>query len=261
MNESDPPSAIYPSPQIPTVIGSSRDELKGFLELFFTEQQRPDLLAARWAEIEAAFADQKQPALSRAELEHAGRVAWRNSTRCIGRLFWKSLIVRDMRHLEAEDDIVASLIEHLKVAFNGGAGLRRESSLAKMKQEIEAEYLADMSAIARLKTLNSVTEGNGVASKGQSAATAGAARHPRDKIGPIAAVREAVAALADGFTTRDVQQYIELHHPNAKIAGPSIFSAMHKMKTQKEPEIAVVKQNQGREPGTYKKVVNEKPAA
>src|ERR1700694_4874164 len=32
------------------------------------------------------------------ELAYGAQVAWRNSTRCIGRLHWKSLVVRDMRH-------------------------------------------------------------------------------------------------------------------------------------------------------------------
>lgn len=156
-------------------------------------------------------------------------------------------------------EIMNQMLDSLLKEMHAAAGVRRESSLAKAKQEIEAEYLADMNAIARLKALNSVAEGDGVASKGEAVTTA-ISRPSRDKIGPIAAVREAVAALADGFTTRDVQQYIELHHPNAKIAAPSIFSAMHKMKTQKEPEIAVVKQNQGREPGTYKKITKEEAA-
>src|SRR3981081_4359106 len=33
------------------------------------------------------------------ELAFGAQVAWRNNTRCIGRLHWKSLVVRDMRHL------------------------------------------------------------------------------------------------------------------------------------------------------------------
>ena len=33
------------------------------------------------------------------ELAYGAKVAWRNNTRCIGRLHWHSLNVRDMRHL------------------------------------------------------------------------------------------------------------------------------------------------------------------
>ncbi len=39
------------------------------------------------------------------ELEHGARMAWRNSNRCIGRLFWKSLKVRDVRHINTNDAV------------------------------------------------------------------------------------------------------------------------------------------------------------
>ncbi|CAM5219396.1 Nitric oxide synthase oxygenase OS=Ureibacillus acetophenoni OX=614649 GN=SAMN05877842_11282 PE=3 SV=1 [Ureibacillus acetophenoni] len=39
------------------------------------------------------------------ELIFGARVAWRNSNRCIGRLFWKSLHVFDERDLEDERNI------------------------------------------------------------------------------------------------------------------------------------------------------------
>src|SRR5262249_49735957 len=54
------------------------------------------------------------------ELAYGAKVAWRNNTRCIGRLHWKSLAVRDLRHLEAEEEIFAALIEHLRFATNSG---------------------------------------------------------------------------------------------------------------------------------------------
>src|SRR5690348_9545647 len=42
-----------------------------------------------------------------AELEFGARVAWRNSARCIGRLYWQSLRVRDRREITAAPDIAA----------------------------------------------------------------------------------------------------------------------------------------------------------
>src|SRR5260370_10168322 len=33
------------------------------------------------------------------ELAYGAKLAWRNSTRCIGRLYWSSLYVRGIRHL------------------------------------------------------------------------------------------------------------------------------------------------------------------
>lgn len=54
------------------------------------------------------------------ELQHGARMAWRNSNRCIGRLFWQTLHVFDARHLEKEEDVVQSLFHHIEFATNGG---------------------------------------------------------------------------------------------------------------------------------------------
>ena len=39
------------------------------------------------------------------ELVYGAKLAWRNSTRCIGRLHWSSLQVRDMRYLTTAEEI------------------------------------------------------------------------------------------------------------------------------------------------------------
>jgi nitric-oxide synthase len=54
------------------------------------------------------------------ELEHGARMAWRNSNRCIGRLFWKSLQVVDKRSLDREEAIFDALLSHIMVATNKG---------------------------------------------------------------------------------------------------------------------------------------------
>ncbi|MEK5078926.1 nitric oxide synthase oxygenase [Solibacillus sp. FSL W7-1436] len=54
------------------------------------------------------------------ELTHGARVAWRNSNKCIGRLFWNSLTVFDERHLLSEQDIYKALINHIDFATNNG---------------------------------------------------------------------------------------------------------------------------------------------
>jgi len=54
------------------------------------------------------------------EVASGAKVAWRNSTRCIGRLHWQSLIVRDRRHLATAEDLFHALVEHLRVATRGG---------------------------------------------------------------------------------------------------------------------------------------------
>ncbi|WP_434600284.1 nitric oxide synthase oxygenase [Streptomyces sp. A5-4] len=57
---------------------------------------------------------------SAAELVFGARVAWRNSNRCIGRLYWRSLRVRDRRDLGEAPDIARESAAHLREAGNGG---------------------------------------------------------------------------------------------------------------------------------------------
>ncbi len=54
------------------------------------------------------------------ELSYGAQLAWRNSTRCIGRLHWRSLTVRDLRHLTRAEEVFEALVEHLVLATNGG---------------------------------------------------------------------------------------------------------------------------------------------
>lgn len=54
------------------------------------------------------------------ELTFAAQVAWRNSSRCIGRLYWRSLQVRDRRHVRTAPEVAAESIGHLRAATNNG---------------------------------------------------------------------------------------------------------------------------------------------
>lgn len=54
------------------------------------------------------------------ELIHGAKMAWRNSNRCIGRLFWESLAVIDARHIETVKGMAEALFQHIEQATNGG---------------------------------------------------------------------------------------------------------------------------------------------
>ena len=54
------------------------------------------------------------------ELVFGARVAWRNSARCIGRLYWQSLQVRDLRHLSDPAGVAQESVGHLRAATRGG---------------------------------------------------------------------------------------------------------------------------------------------
>ena len=54
------------------------------------------------------------------ELTYGAKVAWRQSNRCIGRLFWESLNVVDARDITAESEFLTAITNHIKEATNGG---------------------------------------------------------------------------------------------------------------------------------------------
>ncbi|GMA58270.1 hypothetical protein GCM10025858_27730 [Alicyclobacillus sacchari] len=54
------------------------------------------------------------------ELEHGARMAWRNSNRCIGRLFWRSLSVFDARTADTPEAVFNLLRRHIEYATNDG---------------------------------------------------------------------------------------------------------------------------------------------
>jgi nitric oxide synthase oxygenase domain/subunit/sulfite reductase alpha subunit-like flavoprotein/hemoglobin-like flavoprotein len=53
------------------------------------------------------------------ELEMGARLAWRNSAKCIGRISWNTLQVRDCRHINTPEQIFQEVEEHLKIATAG----------------------------------------------------------------------------------------------------------------------------------------------
>lgn len=92
---------------------------RSFLEDFHAETGT-DGFAQRWKEVEEEIALTGTYAHTLDELTHGIRMAWRNSNRCIGRLYWKSLVVRDMRHVDTPSAVASSLEDHLSWATNGG---------------------------------------------------------------------------------------------------------------------------------------------
>lgn len=54
------------------------------------------------------------------ELLFGAKLSWRNSNRCIGRLFYDSLELLDHRDLHSSDEIFSSIVDYLSQASNGG---------------------------------------------------------------------------------------------------------------------------------------------
>lgn len=87
-----------------------------FLTLYKQETKQTD----EWLKLRLEEAQHPSFDLTTEELTHGARVAWRNSNKCIGRLFWNSLAVFDQRHLLNEHDIFEALINHIDFATNDG---------------------------------------------------------------------------------------------------------------------------------------------
>ncbi|MFD7898560.1 nitric oxide synthase oxygenase [Streptomyces sp. NPDC059743] len=100
---------------------ADQGEAEEFVRLFHTEHpDQPTPLARRLHHIRAQIDQQGTYSHTEDELAFGARVAWRNSSRCIGRLYWKSLRVLDRREATTPEQIHQHLCEHLRQATNGG---------------------------------------------------------------------------------------------------------------------------------------------
>jgi nitric-oxide synthase len=102
-----------------------RAEAEDFLRQYYTEQAggdspSPGALGARLREVFAAIDRDGTYTHTPEELKFGARVAWRNAARCIGRAYWRSLRVRDLRHVSKPADVAAHAVQHLREATNGG---------------------------------------------------------------------------------------------------------------------------------------------
>ncbi len=91
-----------------------------YIREYADEQTFPVDLLNRLRQIQSEIEARGYYEQTYSELAYGAKLAWRNSTRCIGRLHWSSLHVRDMRHLTTAEDVFTALIEHIQIATNGG---------------------------------------------------------------------------------------------------------------------------------------------
>ncbi|MGE7842644.1 nitric oxide synthase oxygenase [Lysinibacillus sp. NPDC093712] len=92
-------------------------EIQRFLTLYQMEQNE----SAQWLTNRLQQVEKEGVYIpSTEELTFGARVAWRNSNKCIGRLFWHSLHVEDARDVLHEQGIFEKLLHHIRYATNGG---------------------------------------------------------------------------------------------------------------------------------------------
>ncbi len=112
-------TALPPAP-VENPGGIDIPEAEDFIRQHHAENPEFGPVEARLAEVHAEIAATGTYRHTTDELTFGARVAWRNSSRCIGRLYWRSLKVRDLRDVSAPADVARECVEHLRVATNKG---------------------------------------------------------------------------------------------------------------------------------------------
>ena len=116
------PCAAVESDTAPTEIVPEVDpeEAREFLELYYTETTPPLPLEQRLREVRDEIATTGTYRHTPGELRFGAQVAWRNAARCIGRLYWQGLRVRDRRAVRDPGEVAAECVRHLREATRGG---------------------------------------------------------------------------------------------------------------------------------------------
>ncbi|XVV11748.1 nitric oxide synthase oxygenase [Actinoplanes sp. CA-131856] len=110
----DTPSETW-DPAAPADPGEAED----FLRQCYTENPRLGPVEPRLAIVRAQIAATGTYVHTTDELAHGAKMAWRNASRCIGRLYWRSLMVLDRRRARTADEIFSLLVHHLRTAGEG----------------------------------------------------------------------------------------------------------------------------------------------
>ncbi|SNT09972.1 nitric-oxide synthase [Asanoa hainanensis] len=100
-------------------------EAEDFLRMCYAENSKLGSAEPRLAVVRAQIAATGTYVHTPDELAYGARVAWRNSSRCIGRLYWRSLVVLDRRRARTPEEIFALIVRHLCMA-GGTAAANRE---------------------------------------------------------------------------------------------------------------------------------------
>jgi nitric-oxide synthase, bacterial len=80
-----------------------------YLRLLYQERSLPETqLHERLVKIYREYQRSQTYWQTQEELTYGAKVAWRNSYRCIGRIFWETLVVRDLRHLTTAEEVFAA---------------------------------------------------------------------------------------------------------------------------------------------------------
>lgn len=97
-----------------------RERARSFISRCYAELDREWAIDWRLADIDREISQTGTYTHTTEELTHGARMAWRNSNRCVGRLFWQSLEVIDERDLDTPAEVHEACCRHIEHARNGG---------------------------------------------------------------------------------------------------------------------------------------------
>jgi nitric-oxide synthase len=90
-----------------------------YLRLFHAENPAAGPVKPRLHEVRAEIARTGTYTHTPDELTFGAKVAWRNSGKCIGRLYWRSLRVRDRRQVNTPEGVAVECVNHLRETAPG----------------------------------------------------------------------------------------------------------------------------------------------
>ncbi|WP_270340359.1 MULTISPECIES: nitric oxide synthase oxygenase [Bacillus] len=96
------------------------EEASQFITICYKELNKEQFIEERVKEIQVEIEKTGTYEHTFEELVHGSRMAWRNSNRCIGRLFWSKMHILDAREVNDENGVYNALIHHIKYATNDG---------------------------------------------------------------------------------------------------------------------------------------------
>jgi nitric-oxide synthase len=119
-----------------TTAGVDVSEAEEFLCLLHHEHPGLGAVHRRLEAVRREIAESGTYVHTATELAFGARVAWRNASRCIGRLYWHSLLVRDLRQVHTPAGIFAELVRHLEISVGDCAEPGLEPGMRRIRPVI-----------------------------------------------------------------------------------------------------------------------------
>ncbi|CAH1257154.1 NOS1 [Branchiostoma lanceolatum] len=98
------------------------EQAKKFIFEYFASLKSSDAAERdrRWRDVQIQVKEKGVYHLTIDELVYGAKMAWRNSSRCIGRIQWSKLQVFDARDVRTAREMFAAICRHIKWSTNGG---------------------------------------------------------------------------------------------------------------------------------------------